>query len=186
MRLVLVGPPGAGKGTQSQWLANFLSVPHLSTGDMLREAVSQGTDLGEMAQEHIAQGRLVPDQLVAELVDERLHNEDCASGFLLDGFPRTVQQAQMLKDLLTGRDVALDLVLEIALGEEVLAERLLKRGRSDDTVEVVQNRFAVYQVETVPLLDFYRDQGILRSIDGDGTREEVTKRIRKIIDDYAS
>ena len=186
MRLVLVGPPGAGKGTQSEWIADFLSVPHLSTGDMLREAVSEGTALGKMARERIEQGQLVSDQLVADLVGERLNKPDCDSGFLLDGFPRTVHQAQMLENLLAESKTALDLVLEISLGEKVLTERLLHRGRSDDTVEVMQERFSVYQAETVPLLDFYREKAILRSIDGDASREEVSQRIRSVINAFTS
>ena len=186
MRLVLVGPPGAGKGTQSEWLADFLSIPHLSTGDMLREAVRQGTDLGKLAAERIEQGELVSDQLVVDLVDERLGKTDCKDGFLLDGFPRTVDQAKMLDDLLDRRKVKLDLVLEITLEEEVLTQRLLNRGRSDDTADTIKNRFVVYQAETLPLLDFYRDHKILTSIDGDGTREEIADRIRKVIANFSS
>ncbi|MEE2780790.1 MAG: adenylate kinase [Planctomycetota bacterium] len=186
MRLVLVGPPGAGKGTQSEWLADFLSVPHLSTGDMLREAVGEGTALGKMADEKISQGQLVPDQLVTDLVGERLQKPDCDSGFLLDGFPRNVQQAQLLDQLLAESKTTLDLVLEIKLGEKVLTQRLLQRGRSDDTVEVMRERFTVYETETVPLLEFYRDQGVLHSIEGDATREEVSQRIRGIIDAVTS
>ena len=186
MRLVLVGPPGAGKGTQSEWLADFLSIPHLSTGDMLREAVRQGTDLGKLAAERIEQGELVSDQLVVDLVDERLGKTDCKDGFLLDGFPRTVDQAKMLDDLLDRRKVKLDLVLEITLEEEVLTQRLLNRGRSDDTADTIKNRFVVYQAETLPLLDFYRDHEILTSIDGDGTREEIADCIRKVIANFSS
>ena len=186
MRLVLVGPPGAGKGTQSEWLADFLSVPHLSTGDMLREAVGEGTALGKMADEKISQGQLVPDQLVTDLVGERLQKPDCELGFLLDGFPRNVQQAQLLGQLLAESKTSLDLVLEIKLGEKVLTQRLLQRGRSDDTVEVMRERFTVYETETVPLLEFYRDQGVLHSIEGDATREEVSQRIRGIIDAVTS
>jgi adenylate kinase len=186
MRLVLVGPPGAGKGTQSEWLADFLSIPHLSTGDMLREAVRQGTGLGKLAAERIEQGELVSDQLVVDLVDERLGKMDCKDGFLLDGFPRTVEQAKMLDALLDRRKVKLDLILEITLEEEVLTQRLLNRGRGDDTADTIKNRFAVYQTETTALLDFYRDHKILTSIDGDGTREEIADRIRNVIANFSS
>ena len=186
MRLVLVGPPGAGKGTQSEWLADFLSVPHLSTGDMLREAVSEGTALGKMVEKQISQGQLVSDQLVTDLVGERLQKPDCESGFLFDGFPRNVQQAQLLDQLLAESKTTLDLVLEIKLGEKVLTQRLLQRGRSDDTVEIMQERFTVYERETVPLLEFYRNKGILHSIEGDATRDEVSRHIRGIIDAVAS
>ena len=130
MRLVLVGPPGAGKGTQSEWLADFLSIPHLSTGDMLRSAVGDGTELGKLASDRLEQGELVPDQLVVDLVDERLNQTDCENGFLLDGFPRTVEQAKMLNELLDRRKVKLDMVLEIMVDENVLTQRLLNRGRT--------------------------------------------------------
>ena len=186
MRLVLVGPPGAGKGTQSEWLADFLSVPHLSTGDMLREAVGEGSSLGKMAEEKISQGQLVSDQLVIDLVGERLQKPDCESGFLFDGFPRNVQQAQLLDQLLAESNTTLDLVLEIQLGEKVLTQRLLQRGRSDDTLEIMEERFTVYEMETVPLLEFYRNKGVLHSIEGDATRDEVSRRIRVIIDAVAS
>jgi len=190
MRLVLVGPPGAGKGTQSEWLADFLSVPHLSTGDMLREAVGEGSTLGNMAEEKISLGHLVSDQLVTDLVGKRLQKPDCESGFLFDGFPRNVQQAQLLDRLLaeskTTLETTLDLVLEIKLGEKVLTQRLLQRGRSDDTVEIMQERFTVYERETVPLLEFDRNKGVLHSIEGDATRDEVSRRIRDVIDAVAS
>ena len=186
MRVVLAGPPGAGKGTQSEWLADFLSVAHLSTGDMLREAVSQGTELGKLAGEKLDLGELAPDHLVVELVAERIDASDCKNGFLLDGFPRTLEQAKMLDDLLDQRKVKLDIVLELAVDEDILTERLLDRGRGDDTIETIKNRFSVYQAKTMPLLDFYREQNILRSISGDGTREEITNRIRDTITDYSS
>ena len=186
MRLVLVGPPGAGKGTQSEWLAEFLSIPHLSTGDMLRSAVDEGTELGKLASEQLDRGELVPDQLVVDLVDERLNQTDCEGGFLLDGFPRTVEQAKMLNDLLDRRKVKLDMVFEIMVDEDVLTRRLLNRGRGDDTAETIKNRFAVYQTETMPLLKFYREHQILISIDGDGKRDEIANRIRNAITDFSS
>ena len=186
MRLVLVGPPGAGKGTQSEWIADRLSIPHLSTGEMLRIAVSEGTELGKLVGERLARGELVPDQLVVDLVDERLNQADCAEGFLLDGFPRTVEQAKMLHAILEQRNTKLDLVLEIPVDAKVLTERLLHRGRVDDTVETIENRFWVYQTETMPLLEFYREQEILHTTDGDGTREEIANRIGNIISKISS
>jgi adenylate kinase len=178
MQLVLIGPPGAGKGTQSEWLVHYFSIPHLSTGDMLREAVQEGSDLGKSAQRYIDDGKLVPDQLVVELVDNRLDGGDCNQGFLLDGFPRTLEQAEMLDKSLSKRGTGLDLVLEIVLDQDVLVERLVGRGRSDDTLDVMQNRFIVYREQTPLMLKYYRKQNILKSINGDGTREEVCQRIR--------
>ena len=186
MRLVLVGPPGAGKGTQSEWIADRLSIPHLSAGEMLRIAVSEGTELGKLVGERLARGELVPDPLVVDLVDERLKQPDCVGGFLLDGFPRTVEQAKMLHAILEKRKLKLDLVLQIIVDAKVLTERLLHRGRVDDTVETIENRFWVYQTETMTLLEFYREQQILRTIDGDGTRDEIANRIRSTISNFSS
>lgn len=181
MQLVLVGPPGAGKGTQSEWLVDYFSIPHLSTGDMLRNAVQQGTELGQLAQCYIDDGKLVPDELVLELVANRFDGDDCSRGFLLDGFPRTLAQAKMLDELLSKRGTVLDLVLEIVLNQDVLVERLVGRGRSDDTLAVMQNRFIVYREQTEPVLEYYRKQNILKSVNGDGTREEVRQRIRMAV-----
>ncbi|NIL95575.1 MAG: adenylate kinase [Planctomycetales bacterium] len=184
MRLAFFGPPGAGKGTQSTWLTAYLSIPHLSTGEMLRAAVEQGTELGQAAQKYIEFGQLVPDELAIQIVGERLEQPDCRSGFLLDGFPRTASQAAALDALLEQRGEPLDMVLNLIVPEDVLLERLLRRGRVDDTREVVQKRLQVFQAETAPLLKRYQARSQVRPIDGRGTPEEVTQRIKTLIDQY--
>ena len=178
MQLVFVGPPGAGKGTQSEWLSSLLTIPHLSTGDMLRAAVEQKSDIGKSAENFIQGGKLVPDDMVMELVDSRLDAEDCKNGFLLDGFPRTLEQAKMLDQLLSRRGTPLNLVLELTAGENQLLQRLVDRGRGDDSPEIIRNRFQVYRIQTEPLLQYYSENNILKSIDGSGSREEVREHIR--------
>ena len=153
---------------------------------MLRIAVTEGTELGKLVGERLSRGELVPDKMVVDLVDERLNQADCARGFLLDGFPRTVEQAKMLHSILEQRNTRLDLVLEITVDAKVLTKRLLHRGRIDDTVETIENRFWVYQTETMPLLEFYREQQILHTTDGDGKREEIANRIQAIIAEISS
>lgn len=178
MQLVFVGPPGAGKGTQSEWLSSFLAIPHLSTGDMLRAAVEQKSDIGKSAQEFIQAGKLVPDDIVIELVDSRLNEQDCKNGFLLDGFPRTLDQAKKLDQVLAHRGMPLNLVLELTADENQLLQRLVDRGRGDDSPEIIRNRFQVYRNQTEPLLQYYGKKQILKSIDGSGSREEVREHIR--------
>ena len=178
MQLVFVGPPGAGKGTQSEWLSSFLAIPHLSTGDMLRAAVEQKSDIGKSAQDFIQDGKLVLDDIVMELVDARLDEEDCKNGFLLDGFPRTLEQAKMLDQLLSRRGMPLSLVLELTVDENQLLQRLVDRGRGDDSPETIQNRFHVYRNQTEPLLQYYGEKDLIKSIDGSGSREEVREHIR--------
>jgi adenylate kinase len=182
MRLVFFGPPGAGKGTQSEWLTAYLSIPHLSTGDMLRASVEQGTELGQAAQSYIGAGKLVPDELVVQIVGQRLDQEDCRGGFLLDGFPRTVQQAEALDALLKARGEPLDMVLKLIVPEDVLRQRLLQRGRADDTRDVIQNRLQIFHAESTSLLKRYQDKSLVREVDGSGTPEEVTQRIKALID----
>jgi len=186
MRVVIFGPPGAGKGTQAEWLTTHLSVPHLSTGEMLREVIAKGTDVGRAAQSYIDDGKLVPNDLVIQIVDDRLKEDDCRAGFLLDGFPRTLAQAETLNKLLDAHSEALDMVIDLAVPNEILNKRLLDRGRTDDAEDVIQKRFEVFQAETKPLLEHYDSRGLLRSVDGTGTRDEVRQRIRQLIDQHAS
>jgi adenylate kinase len=175
VRLVLVGPPGAGKGTQAARLAEELDVPHISTGDLFRANLQQLTPLGVEAKRYMDAGDLVPDSVTVEMVRDRLSHDDAAKGFILDGFPRTVAQARALADLLTERGEALDSVVEFRVPEDELVLRLLGRGRTDDTEDVIRNRQQVYRDETTPLLEFYADR--LVTIDAVGSVDEITGRV---------
>lgn len=174
MRIVLLGPPGAGKGTQAVKLAEKLGVPQISTGDLFRQNISHGTELGLQAKGYLDAGDLVPAELTNALVDDRLNDDDVAGGFILDGFPRTVEQAGALHDMLARRGLKLDAVLEFRVPEEELVARLAGRGRADDTEDVIRNRFRVYRDETAPLLDYYRDE--LKTVDAVGSLDEVFTR----------
>ena len=174
MRIVLLGPPGAGKGTQAVKLAEKLGVPHISTGDLFRHNIGQGTPLGVRAKEYLDLGELVPTSLTNELVDDRLNEADVTGGFILDGFPRTVDQAEALHDMLERRGLKLDAVLEFRVPEEELVARLAGRGRADDTEDVIRNRFRVYRDETAPLLDYYTHE--LKTVEAVGSLDEVFNR----------
>jgi adenylate kinase len=175
MRLVLVGPPGAGKGTQAVRLAERLGVPHISTGDLFRANLGQETPLGLEAKSYMDKGNLVPDDVTVRMVRDRLADDDVVKGFILDGFPRTVSQASSLDELLAERGEELDAVVEFQVDEDELVNRLLARGRSDDTEDVIRNRQQVYRDETFPLLDHYR--AIVVSVDAQGEVEEITDRV---------
>jgi len=187
MRIVFIGPPGAGKGTQAKQLIDHLSIVHLSTGDMLRQARSDGTELGIKAAECMDRGELVPDELVVAIVAERIGKPDCQAGCLFDGFPRTIAQAEALDEQLQQRGAPLDLVLELKADEEELTRRMLERAkiekRADDTPETIANRMKVYRSQTEPLLAYYANQGKLAPIDGMGTPDEVFARIRDCVDE---
>ena len=182
MRIVFVGPPGAGKGTQAQRLKEHLGVPHLSTGEMLREAQRASTSLGREAAQFFESGKLVPDDVVLGIVVERLVEDDCHRGCLFDGFPRTVSQAKALDALLAENQMPLDLVIALQIPDDVVHQRLASRGRVDDAAETVRERLHQYRESTEPLLDYYRRQGVLRAVDGTGTPNEVFDRIRGIVD----
>ena len=180
MRVVLLGPPGAGKGTQAVKLAEKLGVPQISTGDLFRHNISAGTALGLQAKKYLDAGNLVPASLTNELVDDRLGDSDVTGGFILDGFPRSVEQAEALKEMLRRRDLKLDAVLEFRVPEDELVDRLKGRGRADDTEDVIRNRMKVYRDETAPLLDFY--SGELHTVDAVGSLDEVFARALRALD----
>jgi adenylate kinase len=174
VRVVLLGPPGAGKGTQAVKLAEKLEIPHLSTGDLFRENIGNGTELGLKAKAYLDAGDLVPSELTNELVDDRLSNPDTDAGFILDGYPRSVPQAKALHDMLERRGIQLDTVLELRVPEDALFERLKARGRADDTDDVIRNRMNVYRDETAPLIEYYRNE--LTTVEAVGTIDEVFAR----------
>lgn len=186
MRVVFIGPPGVGKGTQSTRLIEYLGTPHLSSGEMLRQARSERTDLGLLAEEFMSQGKLVPDELVLQLIAQRLDNGDCQHGYLLDGFPRTFVQAATLDELLRRRGTPLTAVIELTASTEELVRRLAGRGRDDDSPEVVRHRLNEYNRLTAPLSDYYRRQGLLYTIDGVGSQDEVFGRIRQALEEAKS
>ncbi|MGP4089892.1 adenylate kinase [Streptomyces sp. KR55] len=174
MRLVLIGPPGAGKGTQAAVLSERLGVPHISTGDLFREHVTRRTPLGREAQRYLDTGELVPDHVTVGMVRERLAGPDARHGFLLDGFPRTVAQARELTAILGAAGTALDAVLELTAPEDVVVARLLGRGRPDDTEDVIRHRQRVYRHQTAPLLAHY--SAVLLTVDAVGPVSEITAR----------
>jgi len=177
-RIVFLGPPNSGKGTQAKILAEALAIPAISTGKMLRAAVAAGSSLGQRVDSVIARGELVNDDLMADVVRERLSQEDAADGFLLDGYPRTAAQTATLGEILGEKHVDLDDVVLIDAPETVLVARALGRGRDDDREEIVRERLRVYQEKTVPVVNFYEFTGLLRRIDGDQPIEAVARQVR--------
>lgn len=180
-RLVLLGPPGAGKGTQAVRLAEHLGVPAISTGDIFRANIKGGTELGRTAQEYTSRGALVPDEVTNAMVSDRLSQPDAADGFLLDGYPRNVAQVAELDAILADSGRAVDAAVEITADAEVVAARLVKRaeieGRADDTADVVRHRLDVYAEQTAPISDVYADRGLLVQVDGMGEVDAVTERL---------
>ncbi|WP_291056881.1 adenylate kinase [Herbiconiux sp.] len=181
LRLLLIGPPGAGKGTQAARLSEAYSIPAISTGDIFRENVKNGTELGVKAKEYMDAGQYVPDSVTNDLVRDRLNQDDVVDGFLLDGYPRTLQQVEELDDILGVGDSTLDAVVVLTADTDEVVTRLLKRsaeqGRSDDTEEVIRKRLDVYAEQTAPLIEVYAGRGLVVEVDGLGAIDEVTGRI---------
>lgn len=211
MRIVLVGPPGAGKGTQAQFIAAHLSIPHISTGDIFRYNVANNTELGVKAKQYMDKGDLVPDEITVAMVRDRLGEDDAAGGFLLDGFPRNVPQAETLKKILAEMGTPLTMVLELEVDEDEVVRRLSGRRtcrkcgnvqhvdngdacekcsgelfqRDDDKEEVIRHRLEVYKEQTAPLVSFYSDEGILAGVDATGRVEDVTSRSLAALEPHA-
>lgn len=181
-RVVLLGPPGAGKGTQAVFLAEAMGVPAISTGEMLRAAVASGTDLGLKVEDIMRSGALVDDDTMADVVQDRLAQDDVEKGFLLDGYPRTADQAETLAGILHGLGEVLDAVVLITVGEDELVRRALARGRDDDQENVIRERLRVYREKTEPLVGFYEGRGILRRVDGSQSIDAVTRELLAVFE----
>jgi len=185
MRLILMGPPGAGKGTQAVAIAAELGVPHISTGDIFRANVSQGTPLGIEAKRYMDAGEYVPDSVTNSMVRDRLAQDDCKPGFLLDGYPRTIEQVGELTSMLSAAGATLDKAIELSVDIDEVVQRLVKRaaeqGRADDTEDVIRRRLEVYFAQTAPLTALFEQRGLLVQIDGMGSVDDVAARIRSAI-----
>ena len=180
-KLIFLGPPGAGKGTQAQILSESYSIPHISTGDILRAAVNNQTPLGQKAKGYMDRGELVPDDLILDLIKERLNQADTQNGWILDGFPRNVSQAAFLEELLTELGSQADTVLNLKVPDEVLIDRLLARKRRDDNEETIRRRLQVYHQDTVPVIGYYTERGLLQEVNGDEAMEQVTSSLKTIV-----
>lgn len=180
MKLLFIGPPGAGKGTQASRVAERLAIPHISTGDMFRYHVSEGTELGQRVDSIMKAGDYVPDEITVAMLEQRITQPDAADGFILDGFPRTEGQVGALDELIGGE--GLDAVVVFDVSEDELVERMLSRGRPDDTEDTIRNRFKVYQEQTEPLLHLFGERGLVVHVDGAGEVEEITERILSVLE----
>ena len=180
MRLIIFGPPGAGKGTQATYIKEKYNVEHISTGDVLRESVKNETKVGLLAKSYMEKGELVPDEVVIDIINEKLNSLE-KKDFMLDGFPRTVSQAKALNDILDKQNLGIDIVVLLEVGDEEVVKRIMNRqmeeNRSDDSEEVVRNRLYVYREQTSPLKEYYLGKGILKEVDGVGKIEEISQRI---------
>jgi adenylate kinase len=185
MRLILLGAPGVGKGTQAKMIASKFGISHISSGEMLRKAVSEGSEVGLQVKSLIDNGQLVPDDLMIELVHERIDEDDCANGYILDGFPRTVAQAEALDELFTLRREAISRVILFDVSDDELCKRLSERrgaeSRADDTPEIQERRLRVYREQTAPLIRYYEEQGLLSRVEASGKVDEVQSEVLKLL-----
>ena len=187
MRLILLGPPGAGKGTQAERLVEKFDIVQLSTGEMLRAAVDAGTDIGLKAKSIMDRGDLVSDEIMVSIISDRIDENDCKNGFILDGFPRTISQAEALESLLEQKEIGLDAVIELEVNDEILIDRIISRinsntdARSDDNAETLKNRLEVYHKQTAPLSEFYLKRRMLKTVDGMLPISDVSNQIDKIL-----
>jgi len=181
-RLIFLGPPGAGKGTQALRLSEYCKVPHISTGDILRAAVADATPLGQKAQSYMDRGELVPDALILDLIQERLGQADAKAGWILDGFPRSLPQAEFLGQLLEAIGQPFDTAINLDVPDEVIVTRLLQRGRKDDTEAVIRKRLVVYREQTEPVIHYYRSRQLLVSVDGNQEMDVVYGDMQQIVD----
>jgi len=185
LNIVLLGGPGAGKGTQAVKLKEHYGIPHISTGEVLREARAAGTELGKKAAGYMDAGKLLPDDIIIGIIGEKLDMPEMNNGFLFDGFPRTIPQAEGLDEMLDSKSESLDTVISIEVPDGIAAERLLKRaeieGRSDDNRKTIENRLKVYYEQTEPLKKYYKDRGLLKSVNGIGTVDEIFERIKAFL-----
>lgn len=185
LNVVIFGPPGSGKGTQSEQIIDYFGLGHISTGDILRAEIKEGTELGKIAASFIDRGELVPDSAIIGMLENKLNTLKSSKGVIFDGFPRTVAQAQALKEMLAKRGERIDVMLNLEVERQELITRLLKRGetsgRSDDNLETIEKRIAVYEAQTAPVMDFYKAEGSYHGIQGVGSVAEIFERIKEAI-----